>query len=96
MRCGFFLLKKFFKENFRQKQTISKMKPLLNSLSIWSGAITLLLVLYGAIAFTFTDIMVDRLYGNKRIGFTLMLYAYALYRGFRIYQTLKKNKHAEE
>lgn len=72
------------------------MKPLLNSLSLWSGAITLLIVLSGAVAFTFTDIMGDRLYGSKRIGFTLMLYAYAIYRGFRIYQTLKQNKHAEE
>jgi len=87
-------------KNHSNSHTLEKqdknMKPLLSSLSIWSGAITLIIVLAGAIAFTFTDIMSDKLFGNKRIGFTIMLYAYAVYRGFRIYQLLKQKRNEEE
>jgi hypothetical protein len=38
--------------------------------------------------------MDDRLYGNKRTAFTVMLLAYGVYRGFRLYPLLKK-EHAD-
>ncbi|MBL7920874.1 MAG: hypothetical protein JNJ40_11205 [Bacteroidia bacterium] len=72
------------------------MKPILNSFTIYTGAFMIVLVLAGAIAFATTDLMNDRLYGNKRTGFIIMLFAYAVYRGFRIYQTLKQQKRNEE
>ena len=83
MRCGFFCSWRI-------------MKPLLNSFTIYTGAFMIVLVLAGAIAFATTDLMSDKLYGNKRTGFIIMLFAYAIYRGFRIYQTLKQQKRNEE
>ncbi|MBA2613238.1 MAG: hypothetical protein H0U95_14815 [Bacteroidetes bacterium] len=72
------------------------MKPILNSVTVWSGAFMIILVLAGAFAFTFTDLMTEKLYGGKRTGFIVMLFAYALYRGFRLYQTLKYKSKDEE
>ena len=63
--------------------------PVARAISLWSGAIMILLVLSGAIAVLFTDAFDDRLYGNKRWLFAAMLLAYAVYRGFRIRQLLR-------
>ncbi|MCE3258425.1 MAG: hypothetical protein K0S12_66, partial [Bacteroidetes bacterium] len=41
------------------------MKLGLHTVSVWFGMIMILLVTAGAFAFTFTDFMDDRLYGNK-------------------------------
>ena len=72
------------------------MKPLLNTVTIWSGALMIILVLAGAIAFATTDLMSDKLYGGKRTGFIIMLFAYAIYRSFRLYQNLKYKSNEEE
>jgi hypothetical protein len=50
------------------------------------------MVLAGAIAFTFTDFLDDRLYGSKRIIMIVIFFAYSFYRGIRIYQVMKANK----
>lgn len=68
------------------------MKNNLNFLSLWFGIIMILVVLAGAIAFTFTDFMDDRLYGGKRVLLTIIFVGYAVYRGIRIYQVLKSRK----
>ena len=57
------------------------------------GAVMVLVVLSGAIAFTFTDVMSDRLFGPKRTLFIVILFAYAAYRSFRLYQVLKSSRH---
>jgi hypothetical protein len=68
------------------------MKLGLNSISIWFGMIMILVLVSGAAAITFTDVMSERLYGPKRIFFILLLLSYSVYRGFRIYYLLKRNK----
>ena len=69
------------------------MKFGLNTLSIWFGMIMILVVLAGAITFSLTDVMSDRLFGPKRIGFIIMLFVYSVYRSFRLYQSLKQIRH---
>jgi hypothetical protein len=72
------------------------MKLGLHTVSVWFGMIMILLVTAGAFAFTFTDFMDDRLYGNKRYIFSGILLAYGIYRGVRLYQTMKYNSGKEE
>lgn len=72
------------------------MKPGLNTVSAWFGMIMILLVTAGAVAFAFTDFMDDKLYGNKRIFFVVLLLAYAVYRGFRLKQLLNQQKYNGE
>jgi hypothetical protein len=67
------------------------MKLGLNTISLWFGIIMLIVVIGLAIAFSFTDVMIETMYGNKRTGFIVVLTAYAIYRSIRIYQTLKLN-----
>lgn len=67
----------------------------MGSLSVWFGSIMILLVLSGAFAFTFTNFMDDRLFGARRTLFIFILVAYAIYRIFRLFQTLKQNRHEE-
>ena len=71
------------------------MKFGLNTISVWFGMIMILLVVAGAIAITFTDFLSDRLYGNKRIFFVIILLAYAVYRVFRLRQMLKQRSYDE-
>ncbi|MBK9285740.1 MAG: hypothetical protein IPM51_15695 [Sphingobacteriaceae bacterium] len=66
------------------------MKNLSQYISLWFGAIMVLLVISGAIAIVFTDFLSERLYGNKRTIFVFILLAYAVYRSFRIYLILSK------
>ncbi len=73
-----------------------KMKLGLNTLSVWLGIVMIILVLVAAVAFSVTDVMSDKLFGNKRTGFIVMLFAYAVYRAFRLYQNLKQNSQREE
>lgn len=54
-----------------------------------------LVVIAGIFAFTFTDFMSDKVYGNKRIVMIVVFTAYALFRGFRIYQVLSSPKNEE-
>jgi hypothetical protein len=72
-----------------------KMKLGLHTVTLWFGVVMVLLVTTGALAIAFTDVMSDRLYGAKRIGFVILLLAYAVYRSFRIYQVLKYSKNEE-
>ncbi len=67
------------------------MKLGLNNLSVWFGIIMILMVVSGALAVSFTDFMSDRLFGTKRIFFVVLLLAYAIYRGFRLYAFFKDN-----
>lgn len=59
-------------------------------LNIWLSAFMIMIVTCMAILFAFTDVMNDRLYGNKRIIFIFVLAAYSLYRGFRLRLLLKQ------
>lgn len=65
------------------------MKTAMQSVSVAFGVVMVLVVLSGAIAFLFTDVMSDRLFGPKRTLFVVVLFAYAIYRSFRLYQVLK-------
>ncbi len=65
------------------------MGTLRNSISFWFGAVMVLVVTGLAIAMAFTDMMSDSIYGNKRIIFILLLVAYAVYRGYRLYMYIK-------
>jgi hypothetical protein len=71
------------------------MKFGLHTVTNWFGIIMILAVTSGAVILTFTDAMSDRLFGAKRIGFICVLLAYAVYRGFRVYQTIKYSKSDE-
>ena len=63
---------------------------LARSLSLWSGVMMIFLVLCGAVLVLFTDAFDDRLYGNKRTFFVVMLLTYAVYRGYRLRQLYRK------
>lgn len=58
--------------------------------AIWLSAFMILAVTCMALLFAFTDVMSDRLFGNKRIIFIFVLAAYSLYRAFRLKQLLKE------
>lgn len=68
------------------------MKFGLNIVSLWFGIIMVVIVTAGAFAIAFTDFMNDRIFGTKRTVFVFILLAYAVYRGFRIYQLFKASK----
>lgn len=72
------------------------MNKALKHISIWFGVIMILMVTAGAVAFAFTDLMNDRLYGTKRTVFVFILLAYGIYRGFRLYQTIRYLKDENE
>ncbi|HWY13417.1 MAG TPA: hypothetical protein VN026_18965 [Bacteroidia bacterium] len=65
------------------------MRNNINFVTLWFSAAMVILVIAGAIAFTFTDFMADRVYGIKRLVLTLVFLAYAVYRSIRIYQVIK-------
>jgi hypothetical protein len=67
------------------------MKNGINMMSLWFSIFMVVIVVAGAVAFTFTDFMIDRLYGNKRMILTVVFLIYAVFRGIRIYQVFKSN-----
>ncbi len=71
------------------------MKNGVNMVTLWFSVVMVLIVIAGAIAFTFTDFMIDRLYGNKRIILTVVFLGYAVFRGIRIYQVFKSGRNEE-
>lgn len=73
-----------------------KMKNISKSISLWFSIIMVLVVIAGIFAFTFTDFMSDKVYGNKRIVMIVVFTAYALFRGSRIYQVLSAPKNEDE
>ena len=68
------------------------MKLGLHTISVWFGLLMILLVVSGAFVFSFSDFMIDRLNGPKRIFFVVILLAYAIYRGFRLFSVLKQSQ----
>lgn len=71
------------------------MKNGINMITLWFSVFMVVVVIAGAIAFTFTDFMGDRLYGTKRIVLTVVFLAYAVFRGIRIYQVFKSGKNED-
>ena len=65
----------------------------LQNMSVWFGAMMVLLVFSGAVAFAFTDFMDDRLFGSRRTWFVVILAAYGVYRSFRLYQVFKQSRY---
>src|SRR5436190_22741311 len=63
--------------------------------NLWFGIIMILAVAFLAATVLFTNVLDDRLYGNKRTIFVVILLAYAAYRGFRLYQVLKRRPDEE-
>jgi hypothetical protein len=61
-------------------------------ITIWFSAVMILLVTCGAFLFAFTDVMSDRLSGNKRVMLIFVFAAYSLYRAFRLKMLLKKKE----
>lgn len=54
------------------------------------STIMILITFMGAIMFLFTDLMSDKAFGNKRIILGIIFLAYAIYRSYRVYLSLKK------
>ena len=71
------------------------MKNNLNFVTLWFSVLMVIVVIAGAIAFTFTDFMSDRVYGSKRVILTVVFLGYAIFRGIRIYQVFKSGKNGE-
>lgn len=51
-----------------------------------------LLTISGFFVFLFTDLLSDRVFGNKRYILAFVFLAYAIYRSYRMYQVFKINK----
>jgi len=68
------------------------MKRVSSFISFWFGALMIIIVFSGAIAFAFTDFMYDRLFGTKRTVFVFVLLAYGVYRSIRTYQGFKESR----
>jgi len=58
---------------------------------VFSG-LMVLLTITGTFVFLFTDLMSDRVFGNKRYILGFVFLAYAIYRSYRMYTALKVNK----
>jgi hypothetical protein len=56
---------------------------------VFSG-LMVLLTITGAIVFLFTDLMIEKAQGNKRMVLGIIFLAYAVYRSYRIYTSLKR------
>ncbi len=50
------------------------------------SAIMVLLTTTGCFVFLFTDLLSDRVFGNKRYVMAIVFLAYAIYRSYRMYQ----------
>jgi uncharacterized membrane protein len=64
--------------------------------SIWSGALVLTLCVTGAVVLAFTSVGAEIISGEKRQWMALIFGIYALFRGVRISQTIKKIKENEK
>ena len=54
------------------------------------SGLMVLLTITGFFVFLFTDLLSDRVFGNKRYILAFVFLAYAIYRSYRMYQVLKK------
>lgn len=68
------------------------MNSISKTISLWFAILMVLLTLGLGIAFVFTDLMKETMYGNKRLIFIFLMFGYAIYRGYRLYLTFQKNK----
>jgi hypothetical protein len=53
------------------------------------SGLMVLLTITGFFVFLFTDLLSDRVFGNKRYILAIVFLAYAIYRSYRMYQVLK-------
>lgn len=60
------------------------------------GIVMMIVVCVLGITVLFTDWQAHALYGWKRPFFVVLMFAYAAYRGLRIYQTYKQQKLNDE
>ena len=56
------------------------------------SGLMVLLTFTGSIVFLFTDLMSDKAFGSKRIILGVVFLAYAIYRSYRMYTTIKVDK----
>jgi uncharacterized membrane protein len=56
------------------------------------SSMMVLLTFTGFFVFLFTDLMSDRVFGNKRYMLAIVFLAYAVYRSYRMYQVLKQKE----
>ena len=61
-------------------------------INLMFSALMVMLTIAGTIAFLFTDLMSDRVFGNKRYILGFVFLAYAIYRSYRMYTALKITK----
>ncbi len=54
------------------------------------SVIMVLITFVGAFVFLFTDLMSDKVFGNKRYVMAVVFLAYAIYRSYRIYKVFKQ------
>jgi len=54
------------------------------------SGLMVLLTITGTFVFFFTDLLSDRVYGNKRYLLGTVFLAYAIYRTYRMYGVMKK------
>jgi uncharacterized membrane protein len=63
-----------------------------NSTNMVFGIIMMIVVIVLGVIVAFTDWYDDRLFGWRRTLFVVMMFAYAIYRGFRVYQEFRNGK----
>ena len=64
----------------------------MQTLSTLLGVVMVLVCLtLGTLVLT-TDTLSDSLYGGKRTGFVVLMYLYALYRGYRLYLFFRQKR----
>jgi len=68
--------------------TIMKKTPI-ELINLTFSAIMVLITIIGTFVFLFTDLMSDRVFGNKRYILGIIFLAYAIYRSYRMYSALK-------
>ena len=56
------------------------------------GIIMMIVVIVLGIIVAFTNWYDDRLFGWRRSLFVVMMFAYAIYRGFRVYQEFRNGR----
>jgi hypothetical protein len=68
------------------------MKSIQQIISFWFAVVMVIVTIGIGFAFMFTDVMSDKMYGTKRTVFICLMFAYAVYRGYRLYAQIKSNK----
>lgn len=56
------------------------------------SGLMVLLTITGTLVFFFTDLLSDRVFGNKRYILGTVFLAYAIYRSYRTYKALKSER----